>query len=92
MRRLATLCAVAALFSGCVPGQPLLSQSGKTKQQADVELENAWKEGWLPYRRADYPPAQATLERNKSGTQRRTPRTCLYPQARRSRQIDVGLM
>ncbi len=65
MRRLATLCAVAALFSGCVPGQPLLSQSGKTKQQADVELENAWKEGWLPYRRADYPPAQATLERNK---------------------------
>lgn len=65
MRRLAMLFALAVWVSACGAGQPPLSQPAKTKQQADVELQTAWKDGWLPFRRSEYPPAQATLERNK---------------------------
>ncbi|MFM0327750.1 DUF4148 domain-containing protein [Caballeronia glebae] len=40
--------------------------SGETRAQARQELVQAWKDGWLPYSRHDYPPSATTLARNKA--------------------------
>lgn len=59
------LMVIVALLSGCSSKTPPGSQQGKTKEQANTELQQAWQDGWLPHRHAEYPPNQAALERNK---------------------------
>ncbi|MFM0140660.1 DUF4148 domain-containing protein [Caballeronia grimmiae] len=42
------------------------SVAGKTCAQARQDLVQAWKDGWFPYNRHDYPPSAASLARNKA--------------------------
>ncbi|MDR5743591.1 MULTISPECIES: DUF4148 domain-containing protein [Caballeronia] len=66
MRRLTVIC--LSLVIVCAGGAftlPLGLAQAKTREQARTELEQAWRDGWLPYRRSEYPPSPATLDRNK---------------------------
>lgn len=52
------------LAGSALGGEPPVA--GKTRAQAQQELVQAWKDGWLPYNRHDYPPSETTLARNKA--------------------------
>nr|WP_238212479.1 DUF4148 domain-containing protein [Caballeronia novacaledonica] len=66
MRRLAVISAALVIVSsGCSSTLPSDVAHGKTSEQARTELEQAWRDGWLPYKRSEYPPSPATLDRNK---------------------------
>ncbi|SAL77792.1 hypothetical protein AWB71_05541 [Caballeronia peredens] len=66
MKRGAMLAAVLMLgLSGCSSITPAGSQQAKTREQAKSELLQAWQDGWLPHRDAEYPPTQAILKRNQ---------------------------
>ena len=57
--------ALVVLFSGCASSPELSASGGKTREQARAELDQAWRDGWLPNKRSEYPPTEATRERNK---------------------------
>lgn len=44
----------------------LPQQQGKTREQVVQELIQARRDGLVPAGRADYPPGQATIERNRA--------------------------
>ncbi|MFM0197927.1 DUF4148 domain-containing protein [Paraburkholderia strydomiana] len=48
-------------------------QHGKTREQVVQELVQARREGLVPSGRADYPPSQATIERNRARMQATPP-------------------
>jgi hypothetical protein len=50
--------------------------AAKTHAQARQELVQAWRDGWLPYNRHDYPPTATSLARNRARYCRSTPDDC----------------
>ncbi|SAK44635.1 hypothetical protein AWB80_00782 [Caballeronia pedi] len=57
--------ALVVLLSGCASSPEPGASGSKTREQARAELDQAWRDGWLPYKRSDYPPSEATRERNR---------------------------
>ncbi|WP_087129113.1 DUF4148 domain-containing protein [Caballeronia concitans] len=64
MRTSGLLAATLLLSAGSVLAAE--SVAGKTCAQAREELVQAWKDGWLPYNRHDYPPSATRLARNQA--------------------------
>lgn len=54
-----------AVASGTAAAQDASTATSKTREQVRAEVEQARRDGLLPYRRHDYPPSKATIERNK---------------------------
>ncbi|MBP0595567.1 DUF4148 domain-containing protein [Paraburkholderia sp. LEh10] len=56
---------VMAAAAGTVAAQDVSTGPWKTREQVRAEIEQARRDGLLPYRRHDYPPSKATIARNK---------------------------
>ncbi|EIF32146.1 hypothetical protein BCh11DRAFT_07728 [Burkholderia sp. Ch1-1] len=50
------------------------SQQGKTREQVVQELIQARRDGLVPAGHADYPPSQATIERNRARMEATAPK------------------
>ncbi|EKS72735.1 hypothetical protein BURK_004762 [Burkholderia sp. SJ98] len=60
----ATLVMLTIGAQACAYDAPT-AQQGKTREQARQELLQAYKDGVLPFRRAEYPPSAASMKKNK---------------------------
>jgi len=56
---------ITVAAAGAVAAQGTPESQGKTREQVRAEIVQAQRDGWLPYRRYDYPPSAATVKRNK---------------------------
>lgn len=45
---------------------PVAANAGKTREQVYQELVDAEREGMIPTGRNNYPPSEATIERNRA--------------------------
>ncbi|WP_341318866.1 DUF4148 domain-containing protein [Paraburkholderia sp. IMGN_8] len=59
------IAATTLAATGAVAAQGMPESQGKTREQVREEMIQARRDGWLPYRRHDYPPSTATIKRNK---------------------------
>lgn len=53
------------IAAGAAAAQDNTTSAPKTREQVRAEIEQARRDGILPFRRYDYPPSKATIERNK---------------------------
>lgn len=64
-RRAVAVGIVILAVSWTVAAEDISTAPAKTREQVRAEIEQARRDGILPYRRDDYPPSKATIERNK---------------------------
>ena len=69
------ICAFVALWfaSGVTVAMAQQQTLGKTRDRVLQETEQAWRTGWLPFTRHDYPPDAKTLKRNRERYMRQHP-------------------
>lgn len=66
MGRLRTMAVILAIVvSDGALAQVASNAPGKTRAEVRAEIEEARREGWLPYKRHDYPPSRETIRRNR---------------------------
>ncbi|SPB14122.1 hypothetical protein NOV72_01371 [Caballeronia novacaledonica] len=75
MHRRLVMVALFALCAGSTVAraQGVSDGQGKTREEARRELEQAWREGELPFRRREYPPTPESKKRNKERYERTHP-------------------
>ncbi|SAL32089.1 hypothetical protein AWB70_02089 [Caballeronia cordobensis] len=76
-----SICVVAAalLMAGLAQAHEGPLNEGKTREQARQELEQAYKDGVLPFRRSEYPPTEASRKKNREAYLRAHPEDAAKP-------------
>nr|WP_081716267.1 DUF4148 domain-containing protein [Paraburkholderia mimosarum] len=64
-QRIALGAILAFVIHGAAVAQGAPTAPGKTRAEVRAELEQARRDGWLPYKRYDYPPSRETVRRNR---------------------------
>ncbi len=71
--------AAALLMAGLAQAHEGPLNEGKTREQTRQELEQAYKDGLLPFRRSEYPPTAASKKKNRDAYLRAHPEEVAKP-------------
>ncbi|WP_175946278.1 DUF4148 domain-containing protein [Caballeronia sp. BCC1704] len=71
--------AMALLMASLAQAHEGPLNEGKTREQARQELEQAYRDGVLPFRRSEYPPTAATKKKNREAYLRAHPEEAAKP-------------
>ncbi|EKS72762.1 DUF4148 domain-containing protein [Caballeronia sp. Lep1P3] len=73
--------AAALLLAGLAQAHEGPFDEGKTRAQARQDLEQAYRDGVLPFRRSEYPPTAASKKKNRDAYLRAHPEDAAGPTA-----------
>lgn len=80
--------AAALLLAGLAQAHEGPFDEGKTRAQARQDLEQAYRDGVLPFRRSEYPPTAASKKKTVTHTCERTLKMLPGPRPRIPIQAD----